>query len=223
VPLPDGVPFWQAALLGCGVVTGIGAVRNVAKVQIGDSVCVIGCGGVGLQVIAGAKLAGASQIVAVDREPAKLELALQHGATDAVQSSNGDAARAIRDALGGGADHAFEVVGRPETMRLAWDTLRPGGTAVVVGLAPKGVEVSLPAIEFLSDKSIRGCYYGSGHVAAELPRLAAMVADGRLQLADVVSHFTDLDGIEDAFQRMREGVGARTIAVIDPDLAEAPC
>jgi S-(hydroxymethyl)glutathione dehydrogenase / alcohol dehydrogenase len=223
VPLPDGVPLWQAALLGCGVVTGIGAVRNVANVQIGDSVCVIGCGGVGLQVIAGARLAGAAQIVAVDREPSKLELALRHGATAAVDSSNGGAARAIRNALGGGADHAFEVVGRPETMRLAWDALRPGGTAVVVGLAPKGVEVSLPAIEFLSDKSIRGCYYGSGHVAAELPRLATMVADGRLELADVVSHFTDLDGIDDAFQRMRDSVGARTIAVIDPNLAEAPC
>ncbi|MFN2630011.1 MAG: Zn-dependent alcohol dehydrogenase [Gaiellaceae bacterium] len=222
VPLPDGIPLWQAALLGCGVVTGIGAVRNVAGVRIGETVCVIGCGGVGLQVIAGAHLAGAARIVAVDREPEKLELALRRGATDAVDSSRGRPARSVRDLLAGGADYAFEVVGRAETIRLAWDVLRPGGTAVVVGLAPKGVEVSLPAIEFLSDKSIKGCYYGSGNVAAELPRLAAMAADGRLKLGEVVSHFTDLDGIDEALGRMRDGVGARTIAIVDPELAGAP-
>src|SRR5205823_14264381 len=136
---PGGVPLWQAALLGCGVVTGIGAVRNVAQVRIGDTVCVIGCGGVGLHVIAGARLAGAARIVAVDREPEKLERALRRGATDAVDASGEDPVRAVRDAVGGGADHAFEVVGRPETIRMAWDVLRPGGTAVVVGLAPKGV------------------------------------------------------------------------------------
>jgi S-(hydroxymethyl)glutathione dehydrogenase/alcohol dehydrogenase len=222
VPLPDGIPLWQAALLGCGVVTGFGAVRNVAGVAAGDTVCVIGCGGVGLHVIAAARLAGAARIVAVDREPEKLERARRHGATDAVDAAGGDPASAVRAALGGGADHAIEVVGRAETIRLAWDVLRPGGTAVVVGLAPKGVEVSLPAIEFLSDKSIRGCYYGSGHAAAELAELAATVAGGRLDLAGAVSHFTDLDGVEGAFSRMRAGVGARTVAVLDPALADAP-
>jgi Zn-dependent alcohol dehydrogenase len=222
VPLPDGVPLWQAALLGCGVVTGFGAVRNAARVQAGESVCVVGCGGVGLHVIAAARAAGAARIVAVDREAAKLERALRHGATDAVDGAGADAVRGVRDLLGGGADHAFEVVGRAETIRLAWDVLRPGGTAVVVGLAPKGVEVSLPAIEFLSDKSIGGCYYGSGDAAAELPQLAAMVAGGSLDLAGVVSHFTDLDGIEEAFGRMRRREGARTVAVVDAALAEAP-
>jgi Zn-dependent alcohol dehydrogenase len=222
VPLPGGVPLWQAALLGCGVVTAAGAVGNVARVAAGDTVCVIGCGGVGLHVVAAARRAGAARVVAVDRASEKLERALRRGATDAVDASEHDAARAVRDVLGGGADHAFEVVGSAATIRLAWDVIRPGGTAVVVGLAPKGVEVSLPAIEFLSDKSIRGCYYGSGDVAAELPQLAALAAGGSLELEDVVSHFTDLDGIEPALARLRDGVGARTVVVVDPALAEAP-
>jgi S-(hydroxymethyl)glutathione dehydrogenase/alcohol dehydrogenase len=215
IPLPDSVPLWQAALLGCAVVTGVGAVRNTAKVRLGESVCVVGCGGVGLQVIAGARMVGATPIVAVDRDPAKLELALRHGATHAVDSSSGRAAREVKRLTDGGADHAFEVVGLPETMRLAWDALRIGGTAVVVGLAHKGAEVSLPAIEFLSEKSILGCYYGSSNVAIELPQLATLVAEGRLELADVVSGFTDLDGVEDALEQLRRDEGARTIVVLD--------
>jgi Zn-dependent alcohol dehydrogenase len=222
VPLPDGLPLWQAALLGCGVVTGIGAVRNVARVGIGDTVCVIGCGGVGLQVIAGAKLAGASRIVAVDRDAERLERALRRGATDAVDAENDDPRKAVRQRVPRGVDHAFEVVGRADTMRLAWDIVRPGGGVVIVGLAPKGVEVSLPAIEFLSEKTIRGCYYGSTNVAAALPRLAALALDGVLDLAGVVSHFTDLDGVDDALERVRSASGARTIVVLDPELAEAP-
>jgi S-(hydroxymethyl)glutathione dehydrogenase/alcohol dehydrogenase len=220
VPLPNGLPLWQAALLGCSVVTGIGAVRNVARVGIGDTVCVIGCGGVGLQVIAGARLAGASRIVAVDRNRERLTLARGRGATHVVDASTGDVGKAARAFVPEGFDHAFEVVGRAETIRLAWDLVRPGGGVVVVGLAPKGVEVSLPAIEFLSEKSIRGCYYGSTNVAASLPRLAQLAQDGVLDLADVVSHFTDLDGIQDAFERLRRADGARTIVVIDPSLAE---
>ncbi len=218
LPLPPGIPLWQAALIGCGVVTGVGAVRNVARVGIGDTVCVIGCGGVGLQVIAAARLAGAGKIVAVDREPAKRELALRRGATDAVEAS----AAQVLALCEGGVDHSFEVVGRAETIRLAWDVLRPGGTAVVVGLAPRGVEVSLPAIEFLSEKSIRGCYYGSGDVATDLPRLARLAADGRLDLRGVVSHLTDLEGLNGALDRLRRGEGARTVVVLDPELADAP-
>ena len=187
VPIPDGLPLWQAALLGCAVVTGVGAVRNVARVRIGETACVIGCGGVGLQVIAGLVLSGASQIIAVDRDASKLELARARGATDGVLSGP-DAAREIRQLTGGGGvDHAFEVVGMGETIRIAWDALRPGGSAVVVGLAPRGVEVSVPAIEFLSDKSLRGCFYGSGHVAAELPGLAELALAGRIDLAGAVS------------------------------------
>jgi len=223
VPLDADIPLWQAALLGCGVVTGAGAVRNTAGVSIGDSVAVIGCGGVGLQVVAAARLAGAGRIVAVDRDGAKLEMALARGATDAVDVSGDERpAKRIRSAAGGGLDWSFEVIGRPETMRLAWDVLRPGGTAIVVGLAPVGVEVSLPAIEFLSEKSIRGCFYGSTDVADELPRLARLVAAGRLPLADVVTSLTDLDGVQDALDRLRHGEGARTVVIVDEELAQAP-
>jgi S-(hydroxymethyl)glutathione dehydrogenase / alcohol dehydrogenase len=220
IPLPDGIPLWQAALLGCGVMTGVGAVRNTARVQPGDAVCVVGCGGVGLHVIAGARLAGAAAIVAVDRDLAKLELARKRGATHSLDAAEGP--RAVRKLTDGGVDYAFEVVGIPETIRFAWDTLRPGGNAVVVGLAGRGVEVSLPAIEFLSEKSILGCYYGSANVAVELLELVRFVADGELELGEVVSHFTDLAGVQDALDRLRRGEGARTIVVVDSELADAP-
>jgi S-(hydroxymethyl)glutathione dehydrogenase/alcohol dehydrogenase len=219
VPIPTELPLWQAALLGCGVVTGFGAVRNTARVAAGDSVCVIGCGGVGLQVIAAARLAGATQIVAVDRTPEKLALARTIGATDIVDSSADDVAGIVRERSGGGVDHAFEVVGRPETIRLAWDALRPGGRAVVVGLVPRGVDVFLPGVEFLSDKTLAGTYYGSGDAARDLPELAQLALAGDLDLAGVVTHTTDLDGVEAALARLRRGEGARTIVIVDPELA----
>jgi alcohol dehydrogenase len=219
IKIPKELPLQAAALLGCGVVTGIGAVRNVAHVQAGESVCVIGCGGVGLQVIAGARLAGAAPIVAVDRSTEKLERALALGATHALDSSAEDAVAAVRDLTDGGADHAFEVVGRPETIRLAWDLIRAGGQAVVVGLVPSGVDVSVPGIEFLSDKSLLGTYYGSGDAARDLPELAALALAGDLDLAGVVTHVTDLDGVPEALDRLRRGEGGRTVVIVDPALA----
>ncbi len=219
VPIPEALPLWQAALLGCGVMTGFGAVRNVAAVAAGESVVVIGCGGVGLQVLAAARLAGANPLIAVDRDAAKLELAHRRGATHVLNSEIEEVVGQVAELTGGGADHAIEVVGRPETMRLAWDAIRPGGMVVVVGLAPAGVEVSLPAIEFLSDKGIRGSYYGSGDPAADLPALAALALDGRIDLAGVVTNVSVLDGVNDALDRLRHGAGARSILVLDESAA----
>jgi Zn-dependent alcohol dehydrogenase len=202
------------------VVTGFGAVANAAHVAPGDRVCVIGCGGVGLQVIAAARLAGAAAVIAVDRGGAKLAGALARGATHAIDAGIvADPAAEVVAVTDGGVDYAFEVVGSAATIRMAWDGLAPGGTAVVVGLAPAGVEVSLPAIEFLAEKTIMGSYYGSGDVAAALPRLVELVTAGRLSLADVVSHVCTLDGVEDAFERLRHGEGDRSIVIIDPELA----
>ena len=166
IPISRDVPLWQAALLGCGVVTASGAVTHAAEVRIGERVCVIGCGGVGLQVIAALRLAGAAAIVAVDRGPEKLEHALRRGATHTVDAGEVEVGAEVHRLLGRGVDHAFEVVGSPATIRAAWDALAPGGTAVVVGVAPVGAEVSLPAIEFLSEKSIIGSYYGSSDPSA---------------------------------------------------------
>lgn len=222
VPVPRELPLWQAALLGCGVVTGMGAVRNVARVQPGESVAVFGCGGVGLQVVAAARLAGATTVVAVDRVPEKLELALARGATHAVDATEPKPVSAVRKLTGGGVDTAFEVVGRPETIRLAWGAVRPGGTVVVVGLAPIGVDAAVPAIEFLSDKSLRGTFYGSGDPAAELPELARLALDGTLELGGVVTHVDTLDGVQAALDRLRRGEGARTVLLVDAALAGRP-
>ena len=222
VPIPPGLPLWQAALLGCAVVTGFGAVRNAARVAIGESVCVVGCGGIGQQIVAAARMAGAGQIVAVDRDPAKLDLARGRGATDTVDASAEDAVAAVLALVPGGVDHALEAVGSPATIRVAWDVIRPGATAVVVGIAPRGAEARVPALELLSEKALRGSYYGSGNAAVEIARLGRLMADGRLEVADTVSHLTGLDGIEAAFERLRRGSGARTVAVLDPAIAGAP-
>jgi S-(hydroxymethyl)glutathione dehydrogenase/alcohol dehydrogenase len=220
VRIPSELPLWQAALLGCGVVTAMGAVRNVARVQPGDSVAVLGCGGVGLQVVAATRLAGANPLIALDRVPEKLELARALGATHTVDGAEvADPVAAILQLSGGGVDYAFEVIGRPETIRSAWDAIRPGGTAVIVGLVPDGVEATVPAVEFLSDKSLVGTYYGSGDPAFELPGLAELALAGEIDLRGVVTHVDKLDGVEAALDRLRRGEGARTVLIVDEALA----
>ena len=216
--VPSSIPFWQAALLGCGVITGLGAVAH-GDVGIGDRVCVIGCGGVGLQVIAGARLAGATRVVAVDRSPDKLVRATAVGATDVIDATERDPVERVLAVSGGGVDRAFEVVGSPATIRQAWDVLAPGGTAVVVGVAPREALVSLPAIEFLSQKTITGSYYGSSNVASAVATATQLVLDGRLALDRVVSDVIELGEVPVALERLRRGEGARSVVVVDPSLA----
>jgi Zn-dependent alcohol dehydrogenase len=216
--VPRSIPFWQAALMGCGVITGIGAV-GYAGVGVGDSVCVIGCGGVGLQVIAGVRLAGATTIVAVDRDAEKLDRASARGATDTVNAAEVDAVQSVLSLTGGGVDRAFEVIGDPLTIRQAWDTLAPGGTVVVVGVAPLGASVSLPAIEFLDQKTITGSYYGSSDVTTSIATASQLVLEGKLALEEVVSHVIELREVESALERLRRGEGARSVVVVDERLA----
>lgn len=205
VKVPDSLGMQDAALVGCAVLTGFGAVRNAGNVQPDDRVAVIGCGGVGLQVIAAARLAGARQIVAVDPMQAKRDLALSQGATDFVHP----------DDLRGPFDVVFEVVGRSETIELAWRQLDAGGTVVVVGITPAGVEARLRAIDFSSEKTMRGSFYGSGNPAAEIAELSGLVASGHVDLSNTVSHMTSLEGINEAFERMQRGEGVRTVVLMD--------
>jgi S-(hydroxymethyl)glutathione dehydrogenase/alcohol dehydrogenase len=211
VAIPPNVPFDVAALFGCAVVTGVGAVFNTARLPAGSSVAVIGCGGVGLSAIQGARIAGARRIVAVDLRAAKLERAQRAGATDTVTAPAAEAAAAIKELTSGGVEYAFEAVGSPETIRAAWDALRPGGTVVVVGLTRSDAEVALPAFEFVHEKRILGCYYGSARPGLDIPRLIDLYLDGRLRPEVALDRAIELDAIEDAFARMRSGEAGRTI------------
>ena len=202
--------------------TGFGAVTHAARVRIGDRVCVIGCGGVGLQVIAAARLAGAATIVAVDRGPDKLEHALRRGATHAVDANAVDVGREVRArTVGRASTSRSRSSGRPRRSGPRGIRCAPGGTAVVVGVAPVGVEVALPAIEFLSEKSIIGSYYGSSDPSVAIPRLVDLVCAGRLELADVVSHLITLDEVQGAFERLRTGEGERSVVILDSAAAGA--
>jgi S-(hydroxymethyl)glutathione dehydrogenase/alcohol dehydrogenase len=201
VAVPDQLPLEQAALVGCAVLTGFGAVRNVAGVGPGDRVAVLGCGGVELQVIAACALAGAERIAAIDVSPTKAELAMAQGASEFL----------LAEEARGRFDYVFEVVGSPETIELSWRLLEAGGTVVVVGISPAGVEARIRAIDFASEKSLRGSFYGSGDPASQIRELAALAASGGVDLSRVVSHTTDLAGINQAFERMSRGEGARTV------------
>jgi S-(hydroxymethyl)glutathione dehydrogenase/alcohol dehydrogenase len=170
-------------------------------------------------VIAANRIAGAETIVAVDRRD-KLERARAFGATHVVAvDEDDDPPAAVRELTGGGVDHAFEVVGEPSTIRLAWSSVRSGGDVVVVGLVARGVDVSVPGIEFLSDKSLKGTYYGSGDAMRDLPALAQLALAGELDLGSAVTHRTTLDGVEEAFARLRRGEGARTVVLVDEELS----
>ena len=209
-------PLDRAALLGCGVSTGVGAVIRTAKVPPGASVAVIGCGGIGLNCVQGAVLAGASRIVAIDINAGKLDRAREFGATDVIDNSAGDAVEQLRDLLpgSGGVDYSFEALGRPETYRLAFDILRPAGTATVIGLF--GGTVELPAQAFLAGElRIQGSKLGSIRARQDVPFLLDLYAAGRLKLDELVSSRISLDQINEAFAAIGEGSVARSVVVFE--------
>jgi S-(hydroxymethyl)glutathione dehydrogenase / alcohol dehydrogenase len=216
VPIRRDVPLDVAALVGCAALTGWGAVTRTAGVEPGAAVAVWGCGGVGLITIQAARLAGAGPIVAVDTRPEKLELAERLGATASVLARpTADTSRRVRHATQGGADYAFEAIGRPETIQEAWDALRPGGTAVVVGLPPKGAKVALDTWGFINEKSLRGCFLGSARIQEDVPALVDLFAAGELRLDELVSDRIPLAGLPAAFDRLRAGEAVRQLVVFD--------
>lgn len=218
VPLPGGVPLDLAALLGCAVLTGVGAVRNTAKVEPGETVAVIGLGGIGLSVVAGAQLACAGTIIGVDVSPDKEGLARSQGATEFLIPGD-SLPKQIRGLTDGrGADHVFECVGRASTIRAAWEATRRGGACTVVGVGRRDDTVSFHALElFHFARTLRSSVYGSGDPDRDIPALSALVQDGSLDLAALVTHRVGLDDIPEAFERMRQGLGARSVVVLDPD------
>ena len=214
IPVPAGTPPEVAALIGCCVTTGVGAVTKTAEVQSGSSVVVIGLGGVGLSCVMGAALAGAGRIVAVDRVAAKLELARAVGATDGIVAAAdpGETLAAIRELTDGGPDACFEAIGLPATIEMAIASLPTGGTAVLVGMTPFGVRASFEPFPFVDGgRRILGSNYGSADPAVDFPRYAALHLAGRLPAERLVTGRIDLDGIEDAFAAMRRGEGVRSI------------
>src|SRR3990170_2495324 len=212
VKIRSDVPLDRAALVGCGVMTGVGAAINKAKVEAGSSVAVIGTGGVGLNVIQGCVLAGAAQIIAVDIRDNKLEMAKQFGATHTVNASQADAVAAVREIAGGeGPDYAFEVIGSPEAIAQAWEMVHRGGEAIVVGMAPLGSKASIDTRAFLGEKVLRGCGYGSTRPRLDMPRIIDLYMAGLLKLDELGTRRYPLDGINDAFAAMKNGEVARSV------------
>ncbi|MFE4859584.1 Zn-dependent alcohol dehydrogenase [Streptomyces sp. NPDC056670] len=214
IPLPDGVPLTEAALLGCAVLTGYGAIHHSAKVRPDETVAVFGAGGVGLATLQAARIAGAGQIIAVDVSPDKEELAREAGATDFVVAS-GTTAKDIRGLTGGqGTDVAIECVGRAVTIRTAWESTRRGGRTTVVGIGGKDQQVTFNALEiFHWGRTLAGCVYGNCDPATDLPVLADHIRAGRLDLNSLVSERIALDGIPAAFDNMLAGKGGRALVV----------
>jgi S-(hydroxymethyl)glutathione dehydrogenase/alcohol dehydrogenase len=214
LPLPEGVPLVDAALLGCAVLTGYGAVHHSAKVRPGETVAVFGAGGVGLATLQSARIAGASRIIAVDVSPEKEELARAAGATDYVIASE-NTPREIRALTGKqGVDVSVECVGRAMSIRAAWDSTRRGGRTTVVGIGGKDQEVTFNALEiFHWGRTLSGCVYGNTDPARDVPVLAGHVREGRLDLSALVTERIGLEGIPAAFENMLAGKGGRALVV----------
>jgi S-(hydroxymethyl)glutathione dehydrogenase / alcohol dehydrogenase len=211
IKISSEVPFDVAALIGCGVMTGVGAALNTARIEPGSSVVVIGCGGVGISVIQGARIAGATEIVAVDVFEPKLDLARQFGATHAATP---DELATLQSELteDRGFDYALEVVGKPETIRAAWKATRRGGTCVVVGAGAPDATVSFSAFElFYMSKTLKGCWYGSANVRTDFHRLLRFWDQGKLDLEGMITKRIDLSELPEAFDACAKGEVIRSL------------
>lgn len=209
------MPLDRAALIGCAVTTGVGAVVHTARVSPGETVAVIGCGGIGLATINGAAIAGAGRIVAIDRVPGKLELARKFGATDVINAADVDAVEAVRELTRGGVHHAFEAIGLKQTAEQAFSMLRRGGTATVIGMIAPGVKIEIKGTDFLAEKRIQGSLMGSNRFPVDMPRLVDFYLSGKLKLDELISRRMPLEHINEAFDELRRGELARSVLMFE--------
>lgn len=216
VKIRDDMPLDRASLIGCGVTTGLGAALNTVHIPAGASVVVIGCGGVGLSVLQGARITGAGQIIAVDAQPWKFDLAKDLGATDCVNAKENDPVAAVQALTGGGADFVFECIGLVPTVQQAVAMTGRGGTTVLVGVVPVTQTVAISAADItLQEKKITGSYMGSNRFRFDMPKYVDFYLDGRLRLDEMISSRIGLDEVNEAFDRMRKGEAARQVIVFD--------
>lgn len=214
VPIRRDVPLKVAALIGCAVATGVGATLYTSPVRPGESIVVFGCGGIGLNILQGAALCGAEKIIAVDTNEAKMAMARQFGATHTLLSDE-NTNEQLKSLTGGrGADHVFEAVGLPKLQELGLEATRPGGSLILVGLAPMGTGTNLPgAVLTRQEKTVKGSYYGSVHARRDFPMLLDLYMAGNLKLNELISREYKLDEINEAFAAMLTGEVARGVIV----------
>lgn len=213
ISIRKDAPLAQAALVGCAVTTGIGAVTNTARVEPGSTVLVVGCGGVGLNVVQGARLSGAKQIIVADVSSEKLELGLSFGATHTINSQNVNLLEQVRELTDGrGVDYAFEAIGLPFTIEACYEAVRRGGTAVVVGQVADGVKISIdPFVMSDQEKKLIGSNYGSSRQSIDFPKIIDLYMAGLVDLDSMVTDRIRLDDVNDAFDEMRTGKGIRSV------------
>lgn len=212
VKIREDMPLDRAALIGCGVITGFGAAVNTAGVKMGETVAVIGCGGVGMAAINGAYVAGAGRVIAVDTNPAKLQLATKLGATDLVNPNDGDPVEQVMEMTGGaGVHHAIECLGMKATAEQSFRMLAVGGTATIVGMVPFGEKLELHGADFLRERKIQGSSMGSNRFRVDMPRLIELYMQGRLHLDDWISDRIKLEEINEGFKAMKEGKVVRSV------------
>ncbi len=215
VAIRKDMPLDRAALIGCSVMTGVGAVIHTSNVRPGETVAVIGCGGVGLAAINGAAIAGAGRIIAIDRVGSKLNLAKHFGATDVIDASEGDPVAQVMELTRGGVHHSFEAIGLKVTAEQSFAMLARGGTANIIGMIPVGTKIELAGSDFLGEKRIQGSIMGSNRFPIDMPRLVDSYMAGKLKLDELISRRIKLADVNEAFVEMKSGELARSVIVFD--------
>ena len=215
VKIGNDMPFKQAALIGCGVTTGVGAVLNTAQVRPGATVAVWGAGGVGLSAIQGARIAGAGMIIAVDTVESKLKTARDLGATHVVDASSHDPVEAVRNLTGGGVEFSFEAIGNKRAAEQCYESLARGGTATIIGMIPVGQKLEIDGPSLLGEKKLQGSSMGSNRFRIDMPKYVDFYKRGLLKLDEMITRTGKLEDVNEAFRAMKAGEVARTVLTFD--------